>query len=226
MRVKFQIRSKLALFHGKLQSIVAERAGVNGLTEILGADRTLHLQPPRLKRPTRQYATVSRLEMRGHWLVPVDKDTERLAPTQDGVLLLYFDMQPLDDERLEITAVTTDPDVDDYAWTLLLAIAESYPKSAEAINRALSSEKRQAVGQAQEETANIAENLEPWERIPNYRWDRDAVRMLWEGYEDSEIAKHVSPPVVPKTVINRLSRLRKQYPDEVPTRSQLRRKRS
>jgi hypothetical protein len=63
------------------------------------------------------------------------------------------------------------------------------------------------------------ESLEPWEQIEDYKWDRKAVQLLWEGYEDSDIAKQVGRDA--KTVTNRLSVLRGQYPKQVPTRSEL-----
>lgn len=63
----------------------------------------------------------------------------------------------------------------------------------------------------------------PWEMIPDNNWDRAAVRGLWEGKEDPEIAKSLS--VAPKSVTNRLSNLRRLYPSYVPTRAELRQKR-
>ena len=62
----------------------------------------------------------------------------------------------------------------------------------------------------------------PWEDIPDHRWDRKAVQMLWEGYQDPQIAKKLD--VSSKTVTNRLSFLRQLYPDCVPTRDELRKK--
>ena len=61
----------------------------------------------------------------------------------------------------------------------------------------------------------------PWENIPDYRWDRDAVRGLWEGLTSKEIADRLSSGLNAKTVTNRLSVLRKQYPKYVPIRDHL-----
>lgn len=62
---------------------------------------------------------------------------------------------------------------------------------------------------------------EPWLKIPDYKWDRKAVQMMVEGFTDPEIAKALN--LAGKTITNRLSRLRQQYPDFVPKRAKLRR---
>jgi hypothetical protein len=62
---------------------------------------------------------------------------------------------------------------------------------------------------------------QPWQSIPNNSWDRLAVELLWKGFSDPEIASKVGKDIVPKTVTNRLSDLRGQYPDLVPTREKL-----
>ena len=68
-------------------------------------------------------------------------------------------------------------------------------------------------------------NIKPWESIPDYRWDRLAVQLLYEGYTDEEIKGKVDPDLVAKTITNRLSVLRKQFPDEVLTRREIKRRR-
>ena len=65
---------------------------------------------------------------------------------------------------------------------------------------------------------------DPWDRIPDHRWDRRAVKCLWEGLTDPEIAKTLDG-LDAKTVTNRLSTLRRLYPDHVPTRGELRKRR-
>lgn len=70
--------------------------------------------------------------------------------------------------------------------------------------------------------AEAAKPLEPWDRIPDVGWDRLAVQMLWKGYTDPEIGKKVGR--ASKTVTNRMSRLRQQYPELVPTRDDLRKR--
>ena len=63
--------------------------------------------------------------------------------------------------------------------------------------------------------------LEVWERIADYKWDRLAVRMLYEGYTSPEIASTIGT-VIAKTVDNRLSALRSQY-DFIETREEIER---
>jgi len=63
----------------------------------------------------------------------------------------------------------------------------------------------------------------PWERIPDHGWDRAAVKLLFDGYTDPEIAGklHLSA----KTVTNRLSALRGLYPKIVLKREEIDRQR-
>lgn len=63
--------------------------------------------------------------------------------------------------------------------------------------------------------------VQPWEQIPDHAWDRTAVELLYRGLSDSEIARAVG--VDAKTVTNRLSALRGQFPETVLTREQLKR---
>ena len=51
---------------------------------------------------------------------------------------------------------------------------------------------------------------QPWEKIPNRLWDRTAVELWCMGYTNQKIAKRVN--VHPRSVANRLSALRKRYP--------------
>jgi hypothetical protein len=60
-----------------------------------------------------------------------------------------------------------------------------------------------------------------WEKIPDYKWDRLAVKMLYEGYTSPEIASKIGT-VTAKTVDNRLSVLRSQY-DFIETREAIER---
>jgi hypothetical protein len=61
----------------------------------------------------------------------------------------------------------------------------------------------------------------PWEKIGKHNWDRDAVRLWWEGYTVSEIARRVY--VAEKTARNRLTILRKAHGEHiVPTVRRLR----
>lgn len=62
---------------------------------------------------------------------------------------------------------------------------------------------------------------EPWNEIPDLKWDRQALQLWWKGYDAPQISArlHVSA----KTVRNRLSELRKIYSEEiVPTKDRLR----
>jgi hypothetical protein len=52
--------------------------------------------------------------------------------------------------------------------------------------------------------------------IPDHLWDRQALRLWWEGLTCPEIGRRLSQ--APKTVRNRLTLLRKEYgTDVVPT---------
>jgi hypothetical protein len=71
----------------------------------------------------------------------------------------------------------------------------------------------------------VAENGEddrpPWEEVPDHNWDREAVRLWWEGHTVPEIARQVF--VEEKTARNRLTILRQTYGNKiVPTARQLR----
>ena len=80
----------------------------------------------------------------------------------------------------------------------------------------------QAAGRAQP-TRKRYKGPKPWERIPDHSWDRAAVKMLFDGYTDPEIAEklHVSA----KTVTNKLSALRGLYPQIVLKREEIDRQR-
>lgn len=62
----------------------------------------------------------------------------------------------------------------------------------------------------------------PWLEIPDHGWDRKAVELLHKRFTDAEIASRLH--LAPKTVTNRLSKLRQQYSELVPTRMMLREK--
>jgi hypothetical protein len=81
---------------------------------------------------------------------------------------------------------------------------------------------------AQPDAAPLAEmsvvdeaQLDVWEKIADYKWDRLAVRMLYEGYTSPEIASKIGD-LSAKTVDNRLSVLRRQY-DFIETREEIER---
>jgi hypothetical protein len=59
-------------------------------------------------------------------------------------------------------------------------------------------------------SAAAGAQLDVWEKIADYKWDRSAVRMLYEGYTSPEIASKIGD-LSAKTVDNRLSVLRSQY---------------
>jgi len=62
---------------------------------------------------------------------------------------------------------------------------------------------------------------QPWEKIPNHKWDRQALELWHQGHTCSEIGMRVETEG--KTVLNRLSVLRRQFgTDIVPTADQLR----
>lgn len=71
-------------------------------------------------------------------------------------------------------------------------------------------------------TRTERQTLPPWEQIPDHGWDRIAVELLWTGYSDPYIAVRVGGGIASKTVTNRLSMLRQQYPELVPRRDRLR----
>ena len=57
-----------------------------------------------------------------------------------------------------------------------------------------------------------------WERIPDYRWDRKALKYWWDGFTAAMIAQKIGGSISAKTVTNRISALRQEYGTEiVPT---------
>jgi hypothetical protein len=61
----------------------------------------------------------------------------------------------------------------------------------------------------------------PWELVANVAWDRLLVELWWKDHPSAIIAQHAG--VTPKTVLNRLSQLRKIYGKNViPTETQRR----
>ena len=63
------------------------------------------------------------------------------------------------------------------------------------------------VTEAEPVQAKRAENgPRPWENIPDHGWNREAVKMIWDGYNGVEIARKLC--VAHKTVLNRISDLR------------------
>ena len=66
----------------------------------------------------------------------------------------------------------------------------------------------------------IQNSIPPWEQIPDKDWDRQAVQLLHKGYSDPDIGKRLS--ISSKRVTNRLSELRRLFPEQVPTRKELR----
>ena len=58
--------------------------------------------------------------------------------------------------------------------------------------------------------------LQPWEKIPDHAWDKQALKLWWEGFTCPEIGLQVN--VTGDRVRNRLSELRKEHGEEiVPT---------
>jgi|GEM_PF-6680708 len=58
-----------------------------------------------------------------------------------------------------------------------------------------------------------AEQVPPWKQIPDHGWDRLAVELWSKGYTCKEIARKID--VSEKTVLNRLSDLRKTHGEEI-----------
>ena len=50
-----------------------------------------------------------------------------------------------------------------------------------------------------------------WERIPDYRWDRQALKYWWDGFTAAVIAQKIGGNLSTKTVTNRISILRQEY---------------
>ncbi len=63
----------------------------------------------------------------------------------------------------------------------------------------------------------------PWERIPDFSWDRQALRLWWEGHTHKEIGQKLH--LAEKTVLNRLSSLRKTYGEDIVVTERKRRRR-
>ena len=66
---------------------------------------------------------------------------------------------------------------------------------------------------------NQDSNTQPWEKIPDHLWDREAVRMLLKGCTNKEIADKLG--ISDATVANRFSELRRDNKGLVPKRSDL-----
>jgi hypothetical protein len=61
-----------------------------------------------------------------------------------------------------------------------------------------------------------SDHSKPWMCIPDHLWDRIAIEMWCNGHTNQEIASKVK--VVPRAVTNRISFLRRRYPDaHIPT---------
>lgn len=69
----------------------------------------------------------------------------------------------------------------------------------------------------------IAPEPPPWEKIPDLSWDREALRLWWEGHTHKEIAQKLH--LAEKTVLNRLSSLRKTYGEKIVITERKRRRR-
>lgn len=69
----------------------------------------------------------------------------------------------------------------------------------------------------------IAPEPPPWEKIPDLSWDREALRLWWEGHTHKEIAQKLH--LAEKTVLNRLSSLRKTYGEQIVITERKRRRR-
>jgi hypothetical protein len=76
--------------------------------------------------------------------------------------------------------------------------------------------------QPAETSADNGQQVKVWEKIPDCKWDRLAVKMLYEGHTSPEIANKIGD-VIAKTVDNRLSVLRSQY-DFIETRDKIERR--
>lgn len=81
-------------------------------------------------------------------------------------------------------------------------------------------------GLMEEELAAISETpvtnkgFAPWEQIPDKAWDREALRLFYEGLSTPDISKRLN--ITSSRISNRLTELRKDYPEIVPTRDVLR----
>ena len=69
----------------------------------------------------------------------------------------------------------------------------------------------------------VAPEPPPWEKIPDLSWDREALRLWWEGYTHTEIAQRLH--FATKTVLNRISSLRKTYGEQIVITERRRRRR-
>jgi hypothetical protein len=76
----------------------------------------------------------------------------------------------------------------------------------------------------QQSTSLTSTEVVPWEKIPDYRWDRAALELWWQGYECKEIADKIEEEVADKTVRNRLSQLRRSYGEDIVPTDRQRRK--
>lgn len=72
-------------------------------------------------------------------------------------------------------------------------------------------------------TQPAQQEKQPWNLIPDHLWDRTAIKLWWDGFTNNEIGKKVG--VTPRVVTNRISELRRLYPDaDIPTNEERRKR--
>lgn len=132
---------------------------------------------------------------------------------------ISFEIIPFGPARVKVIAECYHGLAEESYNAALVEIGETWPEDVGSIIT-------QVLGNMpQEEAKETTAEAQPWGMIPDYRWDRVAVKGLWEGLTDAEIAVTLADVDAAKTITNRLSLLRKQFPDCVPTRDALRKRR-
>lgn len=139
-----------------------------------------------------------------------EPEVENFPSPNYGAPPIAFDVIRLGAERLQIR-----PHCDNAGWlpylaALLVGMADTWPEIKADLRRAglLEDDAAQPAQAERDEDAP-----KPWEIIPDQGWNRKAVELLWRGYSGDVIARQVS--VEHKTVLNRLSDLRKIYGAEI-----------
>lgn len=173
------------------------------------------LNPAEYKKKPSKHSLTALIVIRGHeFLLDNDKDIT-LFGGWDGIDCIRFFLKPGSEKRTFVTAECLFTLVMPYFYKLIVRISQLYPETSDVLN--IEMDNNWTISSRPDNN-----HKKPWNQIPDYRWDRKAVEFLHRGYSSPEIGKKVG--VDAKTIDNRLSILRKQYPMHVPTRDELRNK--
>ncbi|MFQ5791398.1 MAG: hypothetical protein ACE5JI_13080 [Acidobacteriota bacterium] len=148
------------------------------------------------------------------------KDASGEQATYDK--LFWFELLQITQDKLEVIvsreASIMGPEalVDAQLQKVLQALQDIYSDAYSESLQAATDEQ----AEPQADGGEMGEEEQPWEQIPDYNWDHQALALWWAGYTCSEIGDKIA--AADKTVRNRLTLLRKEHGEEVvPTKKQL-----